>query len=286
MVKILPQKSKNEYNEIFSEVVKSVIHDEKASAGKRKHLKILEESADYVYVYDNIDYNARCYTLKNPANIDKKYIKNLCCFTPTLQKLPYVPKENIIVEWLDKNLDKNMLMAVNGIVFMNEVADAEFIKNWANKHLHKEQMRYFKIENLPYGKTEGISWFRNGLVFVNCGSIMKNIAVDKDRFFFGEKDSDTFESDFKLALIHEIRHNAQDNLYLEEKHLQWINRDKEEDAEEYAKSFVYEHFAVLTKRNYKVKELENTMRTFLKKERLKDKKNNNIKKVISNDFSL
>lgn len=216
----------------FEDIKNAVRNDIRAAEGTDKEglLCIEQETADAVFLYDDMDGMNRTYSIADPAAINAGWIADRVIVTDSVRDACRIDTE-ILAEWLAQHTDKNLLLTLESIVFINDSdADYDFLcENYGEKFEDALQ------ENqLPDGDVLGIMWHSEQAVLVNAGAILhetdKEIADGLLNAW--ERESCTSYETMK-TLLHEIRHLAQENPYLPEEILNQHGTD-EQDAEEYA----------------------------------------------------
>lgn len=195
-------------------------------------LEIIDESDEEISVYDNFDSYGREYTITNPIKVNEEWLHEKIIVTNSTSQTGYAINTNLIVKWLLKNVDKNMYLTLENIVFMND-SEKDFDEL---PLINKKFYELLEINDLPNENLIGLMWYHYQIVFVNVGAIInttKEMIEEGDLYEWEEKD--TINSGILSTLVHEIRHLAQANPYLPEDILNQ-NTDDETDAENYARN--------------------------------------------------
>lgn len=218
-------------NIVFEEIKKSIKDDAtKYAANEEGVLEITEENDNYIAVYEDIDGFSREYTITNPDVITKEWIKELIIVTDSAKELEFIIDIDKLADFA-ASLDKNMLLTLENIVIVN---DAEKDYDYLSA-LDDSFARMLEVSDLPDEHLVGLMWFSYQKVFVNLGSIIKatNELIDEGTVYDWEKE-DSINMGIAVTLVHEIRHLAWANPYLDEDKLNKKSENEEEDAETYA----------------------------------------------------
>lgn len=220
--------------DIYKEICKAIFQDEKDTINKEDFITVEDYNERFITVYDEYHgyMNSRRYTIRNPKKIDEKYLSSLILISDDAKKLNPTIDIKKVIAYLDK-LDKNMLMTVQRICFItNEEEDTDTI--------YQDELFAEGIE-AGHGINDnqiGITWWDMDIILINLKAIQE---ISKE-FSYDKYD---FQKEYNLGIlttiVHEIRHCAQENPYLEEKYINPLSIDPEADAEEYARNYVDNH---------------------------------------------
>lgn len=216
---------------VYRSICEDILADEAASNIREDFLVAVEKMDDVsVTIYDAID--ERRYTIRNPEHIGRDYLASILRFSDDAAGIkPAIDRETLL-DFLDA-IDKVMLTTVTRIFFVT--GDEEETDSINQDTLFAEGIE------AGHGIDEellGEVWWDMDVVLVNLKTIRdacEEIAFDRHEFLR------EYNRNILTTLVHEIRHTAQANAYLQDKHLRLLCYDKEEDAEEYATLYVAEH---------------------------------------------
>ena len=239
---------------LFESICKAIEEDEKRTQNRDYgYITIEERDANHITVYDAMDSTddnpaeERRYTIHNPESMDRDYFSSLVLFSDSakdfLSELP-VDKDSV-VDYLNQNMDKNMLMTVDRILFVtDEEEDTDSLfKNERIAEATFEAGHWF-----PCNGSIGLTWWDYDIICINVKAI-KEVTDDLTKEYGMTKNEVHKELNYGVlgTLVHEVRHTAQDNPYLPEEILQFKGADKEDDAERYARDWVDTHYREVVK---------------------------------------
>lgn len=217
-------------NTVFEDIKKNIKDDvTKYAANEEGVLEITDENDNHITVYEDIDGFSREYTITNPDAITKEWINERIIVTDSVKELDISINIEKLAEFAT-SLDKNMLLTLENIIIVN---DAEKDYDYLSA-LDDEFAQMLEVSDLPDENLVGLMWFSYQKVFLNLGSIIK--ATDElieDGIGYDYEREQDINRGIATTLVHEIRHLAQANPYLEANKLNQKGND-EEDAENYA----------------------------------------------------
>ena len=229
---------------LFKDMCNDIRMDEKKTENDDyEYIMVEEEADDHITVFDSMEgeVDSKRYTIRNPEYMDRDYFRSIVDFSDCAEayrkEMP-IDKEKV-VEYLDGHMDKNMLMTVDRILFVtgDEEDDDKIFKN--------ERVAEGAFEAghwLPDKNQVGLTWWDYDIVCISLKGIREGVDECVNTFRL-DKDEERDEINIGVltTLVHEVRHTAQDNPYLPEKFFGPVSRDKEKDAEEYARDWVERH---------------------------------------------
>lgn len=218
----------------FKKIISEIHFDVNHTSTLDNYVTIQKETEHTISIFDalNGEAEARPYTIRDPKTIDAKYLSSIIRISDEANKLNPTIDTTKLIAYLDK-LDKNMLMTVQRICFITD--DEE-----ENDSIYKDPLFAEGIEaGHGIGPNQiGVTWWDMDVIVIN----LKNIKETTEEIVYDEYE---FDSEFNIGIlttiVHEIRHSAQNNMYLPEKYINPISIDPEADAEEYARNWVDTH---------------------------------------------
>lgn len=225
---------------LFHNITKE-IQDKELHSTEDSYITIIKQTKNTIEFFDATDgeEDARTIKLKDPNNITRYYLNKLIIFSDAYKKdksLFKISKKKLI-EYLFANTDKNMLMSVQAIaIITGDEEDTDSIYSDPRIIDGIEDMHDF-----PMPDQIGLTWWNKDVIILNAQAIQEvAIETNADNYF---DNKDEVNIGILCTLLHEIRHTAQNNLWLPKEILSSYSSDPEEDAEQYAILWFEEHKA-------------------------------------------
>ena len=218
-------------NKLYKKILSNIIEDVKEERKKGKGnelLDIIHVSRKSVEVMDDIDYS-RTYEIHNPDYMNLDFVKDRVIITKTVQESNYPINKEVLCDWIYKKIPKYIYMNLQKIIFVyDNDEDYEELSNLIDEDI-------LETNSLPDEETLGVEWHSDDIVIVS----VKNIETETNQMLkrgelYKEEVDTCINNGIMTTLVHEMRHLAQNNLYLPEEVLNQTEEDDEEDAESFA----------------------------------------------------
>ena len=224
--------------DLYEEICNYIDEDVKATEGKENCIRVVEKDNASITVYDKQDGEGRYMTIRNPRYIDRSYIEFLVRVSDSVSKLPYTVTATKLANYLERDVDKNMLTSVQRIVLVtgDETEKDSLFKDTMLLQCKKEGMRF------PTTKEISGRWPHDDVVVVNMKGIIEKVEE------YARHHSITTEEYMKFlnagvakSVLKEVRRCVQDNIYLPETVFNTIDNDPGRDAYFYANNWYDGH---------------------------------------------
>lgn len=111
-----------DYENLYFGIVAGIHEDSQKKYNAPLYFEILEETKDHIAVLDGLDGFDREYTIHRPASMGRDFLESRVIVTDSAKELPYGIGIKKLADFLIQNLDKEVYMNLNHMIF---VADAE-----------------------------------------------------------------------------------------------------------------------------------------------------------------
>ncbi len=187
---------------------------------------ILDEGDDFIEYEDETAYGYHC-RYEDMDNITKDWIRDRIVVSSSIKKLDI----DDIAAFVFENIPRNIYRTLHRLVFIRD-DEADFEE-------FEEQLEsitgypLLEVHDFPENGQIGIAWVIDCTAVVHLGNIEKVIdrQIECGDLEEWEK-QDELDIGIKSTIAHELRHLAQNDLYLESD----FAEDEEEDAEQFARN--------------------------------------------------
>ena len=214
-------------NALYREILFNIIEDVREERKGDGLLDIIHVSKKSVEVMDDIDFS-RTYEIYNPDYMDLNFINDRVIISKSVQDSKFPINRQVLCEWIYKNIPKYIYMNLQKIIFVyDNDEDYDELTSLIDEDI-------LETNSLPFENILGIEWHSDDIVVVS----VKNIETETNQMLLrGDLEKEEVETcinnGIMTTLVHELRHLAQNNLYLPERILKQT-QDDEEDAESFA----------------------------------------------------
>ena len=197
--------------------------------------QIIDETEHTITVLDDTDGSSREFTINDESCIDKSWIANRIIVTQSAMEQEIAIDKDKVATWIADCISKPFLMTLEHIVFCAEInTDFTELENLGDKWA-----RMLRVNDMPEKGVLGISWHDYQILFINVRNVIESTErIDADVKYSRDERRDEISMGIATTLAHEIKHLAWANPFLMEKDLHAATYIEEDDAEDYARSFL------------------------------------------------
>ena len=228
---------------LFKQICNSIEKEAQSTADKEDYITIEDKNDVSITVFDFMDVEEtnRFFTIRNPKHINREYLDSILRISDCVKDSSVDLDREKMLDYLDKEVDKDMLMTVQRIVFVTGDEEDE-------DSLYKDKLiseaQFEAGHDLPFDNLYGVRWWDYDVVVTNIKALKEELdSVGIPDNSMEEK----LNEGVMVTMLHEIRHCAQANRFLPASVLKPVSYDSEVDAEEYAQGFYERHPADIIK---------------------------------------
>ena len=167
-------RKENQIMDLFKRICSDIREDVK-KASNRDILSIEKETPRFITIFDYMDEVDRFYTINNPKYMDRKFLQDKLVITNSVKRSrKYHIDTTKMLDWLYKNLPKEMWMTLNKIVIINKDEDFDEL------YQKEDFSDLLEAHELPDDDNDllGITWFSEDIVVISLKNIIKLVSCN------------------------------------------------------------------------------------------------------------